>query len=174
MAFRSATLSKENGALLPWLIAVVEISLFRGEWRGRANPQLARAGLAVFILPLVMVGVVLLFFPEVITGRYIGRDFSLSERVLTQSRILWRYLGWLVLPDIRAMGFFHDDIVASKGLLLPLGTFLSLFTWVVVIGSAITLRRRWPLLLFALLFYLVAHSMESSVLPLEMVFEHRN
>ena len=36
------------------------------------------------------------------------------------------------------------------------------------------MRRRYPLLLLALLFFLVGHSMESTVIPLEMVYEHRN
>ncbi len=39
---------------------------------------------------------------------------------------------------------------------------------------AFLLRRRYPLLLLAVLFFLVGHSMESTLIPLEMVYEHRN
>ena len=56
----------------------------------------------------------------------------------------------------------------------PSTTALSLLAWVGAVAVALLLRKRYPLLVFALLFYLVAHSMESTILPLEMVFEHRN
>jgi hypothetical protein len=72
------------------------------------------------------------------------------------------------------MGFFHDDIPVSRGLWSPVTTALSLLAWACVMGAALWWRRKSPLLLFAMLFYLVAHSVESSILPLELVFEHRN
>jgi hypothetical protein len=169
-----ATLAKENGALLPWLIAVVEVVLFRGAWDGRRSAPLARLAWVAVLLPVLLLALVLLFAPEVITGRYGGREFTLEERVLTQARLLWRYLGWILLPNIASTGFFHDDIPLSRGLFAPLTTLLSLVAWGALTALAIALRRRYPLLLFALFFYLVGHAMESTVLPLEMVFEHRN
>jgi hypothetical protein len=169
-----ATLAKENGALLPWLIAVVEVVLFRGAWAGRDRVALARLGWAVLLLPVILVASVLLVSPELISGRYGGRDFTLEERVLTQARMLWQYLGWILLPNITSMGFFHDDIPLSRGLLTPLTTLLSLLAWGALGIVAFVLRGRYPMLLFALLFFLVGHAMESTVLPLEMVFEHRN
>jgi tetratricopeptide (TPR) repeat protein len=42
-----------------------------------------------------------------------------------------------------------------------------------VIG-ALAVRKRLPLLSFAVLFFLVGHSMESSVIGLELIYEHRN
>jgi len=51
---------------------------------------------------------------------------------------------------------------------------VALAGWLLALGVALALRRRYPLLLLGLMFYLVGHSMESSVLPLEMVYEHRN
>ena len=45
---------------------------------------------------------------------------------------------------------------------------------VVLLIIAVVVRERYPLFSFALLFYLVAHSLESTVLPLEMVFEQAN
>ena len=94
--------------------------------------------------------------------------------MLTQLRLLWHYLSWLALPNLGAMGFQHDDIAVSRGLLQPLSTVLALCAWVVALFAAIALRHRSRLPLFALLFYLVGHSLESGVWPLEMVYEHRN
>jgi hypothetical protein len=169
-----AALSKENGALLPWLLAVVEVTLFRGAWRGQSRAPLVAFGWLALSLPLLLAGAVFLFAPELIAGRYGGREFTLEERLLTQSRVLWQYLSWMAVPNIIGMGFFHDDIPISISLWQPVTTALALLAWAGVLGAALLWCRRFPLLAFALLFYLVAHSMESTVWPLEMVFEHRN
>lgn len=169
-----AALSKENGALLPWLVIVLEVCIFRGMWSGRPSPFLARAGVGLLLLPVVLVLTILAVAPDSLVAGYASREFSLAERVLTQLRLLWRYLGWIVLPNINDMGFQHDDIALSTSLFVPWTTFLALVSWVVLLAAAIGFRRRYPLLLLAVLFYLVGHSLESSVVPLEMVYEHRN
>lgn len=169
-----AILSKENGALLPWLVVVTEVTLFRGIWCGASRTMLVRLGWFCLLLPLLGLLTVILLSPEILTAPFAGREFTLQERLLTQSRMLWRYIGWLVVPNILDMGFFHDDIPLSHSLWNPLTTLLSLLAWVGAVVVAVVGHKRYPLFSFALLFYWVAHSMESSVLPLEMVFEHRN
>ena len=169
-----AILSKENGALLPWLIAVAEVTLFRGVWHGASRLALVRLGWLCLLLPLLCLFIVFLFSPELLTAPFGIREFNLHERLLTQSRALWRYIGWLVIPNILDMGFFHDDIQLSTSLWSPLTTALSLIAWLSAVVMAVIWRKKYPLFAFALLFYLVGHSMESSVVPLEMVFEHRN
>ncbi len=168
-----AVFSKENGALLPWLIAVTEVTLFRGMWQGRARWALVRAGWLVFVIPLLLVLLIFLFSPEIIVASYGSREFTLSERLLTQVRILWQYAAWFFIPNITDMGLYHDDIALSKSLLQPWTTLLAILCWVVALCGAWLLRSRYPLILFSVLFYLVANSMESSFWPLEMVFEHR-
>lgn len=169
-----AALSKENGALLPWLVIVLEVCVFRGVWAGRPNRLLSRGGWFLLLSPLLLVIGVLVAAPEILTAGYAGREFTLDQRLLTQSRLLWRYLGWLCVPNIYDMGFQHDDILVSTGLFTPLTTFLSLLAWVLTLVVFFLLRRRYPVLMLTLFFFLVGHSMESSVLPLEMVYEHRN
>lgn len=169
-----AILAKESGALLPWLIIVLEVCIFRGAWAGRPHRGLQVAGLALLLLPLALVLLLLAFTPESFIGGYARREFTLEERLLTQARLLWRYLGWIVFPNINDMGFQHDDIPLSSGLFSPPTTLLALLAWPVLLVVALLLRRRYPLLLLAVLFFLVGHSMESTVIPLEMVYEHRN
>lgn len=169
-----ATLAKENGALLPWLIVALEVSLFRGRWSGAEVPWLSRLAWLAFSLPALVLFAAYLLPPEWLLQRYGTRDFTLQERVLTQARILWQYLGWLVWPDIAQMGVHHDDFRLSHKLMQPVSTLWSLLGWVMAMAVALLLRHRYPLLLFALLFYLVGHSMESTIWPLMMVFEHRN
>ena len=169
-----AVFSKENGALLPWLIVAVEVTLFRGVWQQRPSPALVRAGWLVFAIPLLCLGLLLLAMPETIIGGYARREFSLEQRLFTQCRILWQYLSWLVLPDIRTMGFQHDDIALSRGLFLPFTTYLSLLAWLALLWGCWRFRTTFPLLIFAVSFYFIGHFMESTVYPLEMVYEHRN
>lgn len=169
-----AVLSKENGALLPWLIVVVEVTLFRGIVGGQARTSLLWLGWTLLLLPLFLLVAVAIFAPELLPGSYARREFTLQERLFTQARALWQYISWMLVPNILDMGFFHDDIPLSRSLWSPLTTGLSLLAWLAVFLACLFWHRRYPLLAFAVLFYLVAHSMESSVLPLEMVFEHRN
>ncbi len=169
-----AVYSKENGILLPVLALVIELIFFKGRWAGRT--VLPNKVVVNFILVLAAIAFlgVCFYASDFILAGYTTREFTLQERVLTQLRVLWSYLGWFFLPDVSAMGFQHDDIPLSRGLLDPLTTLLSLAAWVMVLLAGYFYRRRFPLLIFALLFYLVGHSMESGVLALEMVYEHRN
>ncbi|MEM9360567.1 MAG: hypothetical protein AAGB04_30685 [Pseudomonadota bacterium] len=169
-----ATLSKENGVLLPCLILTVEVFLFRGQWAGshqRAVLKLAWLGLAAYFLALALAPWLL---SDWFARHYWGREFSLQERLLTQARILWQYLSWLALPDVTSMGLHHDDIGRSKGILDPLTTLFSLAAWLALVFTAVVWGNRLPLIGFAVVFFLVGHSLESTVLPLEMVYEHRN
>jgi protein O-mannosyl-transferase len=174
LATLAAMLSKENGVLVPWLILVVEVFLFRGVWNGRENPRLQRAGWILLLLPVLIVCLVFLLSPDVLDARYARREFSLQERLLTQTRLLWHYVYWLVVPDITSMGFHHDDIALSKGLLTPVSTLVAILAWAVAVAAAFLARHKYPLVAFALFFFLIAHSMESSFWPLEMAYEHRN
>ncbi|MCB1844183.1 MAG: hypothetical protein KDI09_14575 [Halioglobus sp.] len=169
-----AAYSKENGALLPVLALVVEVCFFRGEWGGRRHASLRLAGVAALAAFFAVLLLCMVLAPDFLSERFARREFSLHERVLTQARMLWHYLAWLTLPDVSAMGFQHDDIPVSRSLTQPLGTLLAIIAWIVAAAVAVTLRERYPLLLFALLFFLVGHSVESTVWPLEMVYEHRN
>lgn len=169
-----AVLSKESGALLPWLVIVLEVCIFRGAWAGLPSPWLRRASWVLLVLPIALVLLILLLSPDSLIGGYVGREFTLEDRLLTQSRVLWRYLGWIVLPNINDMGFQHDDIPLSTSLFSPVTTALALGGWLLFTAAAFALRRCYPLLLLALLFFLVGQSMESTVIPLEMVYEHRN
>ncbi|PLW70359.1 hypothetical protein C0039_03910 [Pseudohalioglobus lutimaris] len=169
-----AVLSKENGVLLLWLLPVFEVTLFRGRWAGSKNRIITLLGWIGLLVPLLVIVGTTLLVPELIPDRYTGREFSLQERLLTQLRLLWQYLSWLVFPDITSMGFQHDDIPLSTSWVNPVTTLFSALAWLVTAGVAWLLRRRLPLLGFALLFYLVGHALESSVWPLEMVYEHRN
>jgi tetratricopeptide (TPR) repeat protein len=105
---------------------------------------------------------------------YEGRPFSLSERLLTQIDILFYYLQLILLPRLSEYSLYHDDfpIVTQFGW----GTFfrLSIIVGVAALSVVSIAKKRANLILFGLAWFLVAHAMESTVIPLEMIFEHRN
>ncbi len=170
-----AILSKENGALAPYLMLCVEIIVFRFASRDK--------GIRFFLyllfssMVLIPIGIAALNFDRVasfIASGYLGRDFSLNDRLLTQPQVLLFYLRLLILPDAGKMGIFHDDFPISSSLTHSLAAPIvtgSIFAFVVVGIFAI---RKAPALAVGILWFLVGHSVESTFLALEMVHEHRN
>ncbi|MGK0296862.1 MAG: hypothetical protein ACI9XC_000461 [Gammaproteobacteria bacterium] len=163
-------LSKENAVLLPLLCFVAEITLFRFVAISTLLRRLYQL-LGLFIFAAL---VYFLYNPDFIMSAYQRRDFTLEQRLMTESRVLWTYVHSLLLPDLARMGLYLDDLSLSTGLLHPVSTLLSTIAWSGVFLSAIILRHRLPILSFSILLFLVGHSIESSFIGLEIAYEHRN
>lgn len=170
-----AALSKENGILLPLLLLVIEITLLRWETAAPGARRLLRAmGAAIIVLPLLFALYYYLTHPGAVVGTYVWRDFTLGERLMTETRALWFYLRMIVLPDMTEMGLHHDDFVISKGLLAPWTTLAAIAGLLLLAGAAFVLRRKYPLFSFGVAFFFAGHLLESSIFALELVFEYRN
>jgi len=123
----------------------------------------------------LLVGVVQRLAPEV-SGAGVAfdqRHFSMAERVLTQSVILFDYLRLMLIPQLSALGPFHDHYPLYGGW-PPLAALAALVFWLGLALTAFVFGPRWPIPAFAALWFLAAHSLESSWVPLELYFEHRN
>lgn len=167
-------LAKESAFLLPLYVLTVEAVLFR--FRGDA-PERAdlKAYFGLFLaLPLVAGCALFAYEPRYLLVSYAFRDFGPFERLLTEARVLWLYVGLLVWPQTQRLGFYHDDIVLSRGLLDPVSTLPAVAGIALVAVLALRCRRRAPLLSFAIGWFLAGHLLESTVLPLELMHEHRN
>jgi hypothetical protein len=170
-----ATLSKENGVLLPILIGVVEITIFAS--RSDRQPRLDRRWSAVFLgLPsMFIVGFLgYRFFSVDFLEAQGFRDFSLYERLLTQPRVVADYLQNWFLPKLYTTGVFQDHVMKSTGLFVPVSTAVGALFHIGLIVLAFVKRRQLPLLAFAILFFYANHLLESTTLNLELYFEHRN
>lgn len=171
-----ATLSKESGALLPVLLLVIELVFYRFAV-GADIPRSVRTGLMLLlVLPSLAIVGYLIYVWVGPLGISPIRDFNPTERLLTQSRVLFFYLGQLTVPDLGRMSLFHGGVEVSRGLLQPVTTLVSVLGILLFIGVAFyaLATRRLPALAFAVFWFLGGHLLESTVLPLEMVFEHRN
>lgn len=173
-----AVLSKENGALLPAFVLVLEATVLSAMdvRRSRAVPASFRGlrwvvlGLPLLLLTLYMASAI----PALVAGEAGGRAFTPLERLLTEGRILWDYVFNLVLPRPYSGGLFNDGIQLSTGLLTPWTTVLAWVAWLGVAIWAVRARRRYPLAAAAVLFFLAGHLLESTFWQLELYFEHRN
>lgn len=170
-----AFLSKENGILLPLYLLVIEFSVFRFQ---ADNKQTQRAikyfFIALFLLPALFFS---LYFSERIgsmLGGYAIREFSLTERIMTEARVVIWYLRMLLLPDNAQMGLFLDDFTISRSLVDPPTTLASIAAILALIGLALHTRRSQPVLALGTFWFFAGHTLETTILPLELVFEHRN
>jgi len=102
------------------------------------------------------------------------RDFNLSERLLTEPRVVLDYLRWIVLPDLGQLSLYHDDYRISRSLLNPPTTLLAILALLALLGAALLWRSRRPLASLGVLWFLGAQALTATFLPLELVFEHRN
>jgi len=170
-----AVFSKENGALITIYALVIEACCYRFKAplpRQRLVLKLFFA--AAVALPLALFAGFLVSHPHWLVDSYAVRSFTLPERLLTEARILCAYLLWIVVPNPAWMGFYHDDMVVSAGLLNPPSTLIAVFFLLVLAGAAWLMRKHSPAFTFGVAWFLAGHVMESTILPLEIVFEHRN
>ena len=166
-----ATFSKENGILLAALVLVMEFTVLNR----LPKPKFWRIWGALFLAPplIFLLGWHVSHFDGFLRG-YSNRDFGMLERLMTQWRVLLDYLIQIVIPSRTGTGLFHDDYRISHGLFNPSTTILSLVIIFGFIVFAARARSKHPVLAFAILWYFSAHLLESTLIPLEIYFEHRN
>lgn len=174
-----ASLSKENGVLLIPLTLLCELVFFKFKANNKIHKISISAIYLIFIaIPFLLFITALVLRPDFFIAGFAGRDFTLEERLLTQARLIFIYASWILIPNISKLGLYHDDITLSSDIITPTTNIYALIGLAIILiyitYSIFRKRENAPLIAFSLGFYLIAHSMESSFLPLEMVHEHRN
>lgn len=171
VALGPGVLSKENAVLFPLLILVAEWTVLRN----LARPQTWTTWAWIFLgLPLAALAVYLLqrLPADLATTSYLG--VTTPERLLSEPRILFIYLKKFLLPPLYGMRIMYDDLEVSRGLLSPWTTAAALAGGLALIVAAVATRRTAPVLAFAVFWFLGNHLLESSFIPLELAFDHRN
>ena len=173
----AGSLSKENAWVAPVLIVAAEYgvvrhgrALFRSRWESAAVP------LATFLAALVFV--VTLFGLGPLAARYepgyAVRDFTMSERVLTQPRVVLFHLSQIFWPAPSRFSLEHE-FPLSRSLIDPPVTAPAaglVFAWC-ALAFVLLGRRRSRIAGFLMLWIPLTLAIESSFVALEMVFEHR-
>ena len=170
-----ALLAKENGALLPFFLLLTELVLFRFQNKARKiNPTIIFFFVIFAALPFCYGLFHIIEHPGFISGGYVGRNFTLPERLLTETRVLCFYLKNMVVPNPYELGLYHDDIAISHGLFEPPSTFFAILFLLSLLALGVWLGIQGSVIGLGLLWFFLAHSMESTILPLEIAHEHRN
>jgi len=164
-------LCKANGAVIPLLVLACEWALPAPAdrlFRRRASVLLGipsiilLAGLAWLALSLARQGVI----PS--------RGWSIGQRLLTEPTILWQYLAQLCLVAPTNTSVLHDGMPAASSLFSPWQTLPAIIGCVALLAFAGAARRRFPAFALTIVFFFAGHVMESTSIPLELYFEHRN
>lgn len=169
--------SKQNAWILPVLVVATEYGIVRHGQQLLRN----RADVLLLALPFVagaLVVVDLVSGSGPISSNYLSgygvRSFSMEERLLTQPRVVFFYLSLVLWPMPGRFSLEHD-VVVSTSLLSPPTTLLSIFALAALVVAAVALfvRPGTRAIGFLLLWPAMTLAIESSFIPLEMVFEHR-
>lgn len=159
-----AVFTKQNAATLPLAWLLVELLFFR-QFEGRR--QWALLGGAVV---LVAAAVAILQVDTIDRLTRETPDISRLDYLATQVQVLWRYVGIFFYPVGLRIEY---DTPLQQG-------FGEATTWLAIAGHvgmillAFAVWARWPLVAFGILFFYLAHAVESSIFPIrDLVFEHR-
>jgi len=162
---------KANGVLLPLLAWVLDATVYRRDGETSLAKRLR------FML-LVLPGLLLCAYMASKLAQWSlpieSRPWTIGQRVLTEPRVLLDYLRLLLVPRVLSNGVYNDGYAWSTGLLHPASTLAALLSVLALVVAGFALRRRAPALAAALLFFFAGHVLESTTIPLELYFEHRN
>jgi len=165
--------TKEIAATLPVFIFLYEWFFFqelKQGWLRRRLPALAGVCIAFGVIVLIFSG-----FEnplERIFAPYAGGGMSAWQRVMTQFRVVVFYLSLLIWPSPSRLNLDHD-VAVSLSLFDPATTLASLLLLAGLFATSVLIARREPLGAYAILWFLGNLVIESSVIRLELIFEHR-
>ena len=167
-------LAKETAVMLPLYAMLIEWLIF-GFRRPEGRRDFRLIGLFVVVLWLPMILGVAWLLPQVLSpGSWSTRDFGLHTRLLSEARIVVDYIRWTLLPTPDALSFYHDDFHISTGLLTPWTTLAGIVLLGALVALMLWLRKRLPLVALGIGLYLGCQLLTGTILPLELIYEHRN
>ena len=164
--------TKEIAATLPVFIFLYEWYFFQ---------DLDKLWIKRKIIPILIVSAVLLVLLYLLFGRnflqsmalsYQVREFTITQRLFTELRVVMLYISLILFPSPLWLNLEYN-FPLSLSLFHPITTLFSFVFLSGVLILAIILARKERLISFCILWFLGNLAIESSVLPLELVFEHR-
>lgn len=168
VAWCAAIATKESALILP-LPALLYA-------RFVSPPRSARARWAGAALAggIVATQAALVYFgPQFLSRKWIPAwPFTLTERFLTEGRVVAEYLSLFLWPLPSRLNLEHQ-VAISRSLLDPPATLLAFALHGALIAAAVMLRRARPLLSLCVLSFYLLQLAEGTFLPVDLMFEHR-
>lgn len=166
-----AMFSKENGVLLPLFTLVLEYTIIQ---RYYPIQKFKTLRFSLFSICLIIVLGYLLSTILHAELSYSVRNYTLYERIITQPQILIDYLRLAFIPDIFSYNPFHDNYAKNTQLSENIPAIISSIICLLSLLAAIILRKKYTIFSFAILWFFVGHLLESTIISLELYYEHRN
>lgn len=166
---------KQITAVLPLLVFLYEWYFFQDlskKWFKKSLKYFFAIGAFFILLFLIYTG----FSPwEKIQSLhdYARHEFTITQRFLTQFRVVIHYITLIFFPIPSRLNLDYD-FVLSQSLINPISTLFAMLAIMGMIASAFYLAKRERLISFCILWFFANHLIESSILPLAIIFEHRN
>ena len=165
-----AFLSKDNAAMLPVSLYLYDLLLIRRAGKDEVLKDLKRV---MWPLAVLMLLATLYLATTPFPLDYKSYTFTMKERLLTEPRIVLFYLSLLIYP-VPTRLTFDQDYILSSSLFDPWTTGVSIFIILGLMGYAFTDMRKRPLMAFCILFFFINLLIESSFIPIEIIWEYRN
>jgi len=166
--------SKESTVLLP-----VFIFLYEWYFLQDLSKDWFKRSLKWVLGITVLTGIVALIYLDFNLFEKISRlhdfsknEFTIAQRALTQLRVVIYYISLLFYPHPSRLNLDYD-FPLSYSLFNPFTTFLSLIIIVALIALGLYLAKRQRLISFCILWFFGNLVIESSFIPLALIFEHR-
>ena len=164
--------SKEIAATLPFFILLYEWYFFSNldtTWLRRNLLVISGGVIFIVVLVLVYFGASPLYTLKI---GYMTRDFTLTQRILSELRIVLMYLGLIFFPYPGRLNLDYD-FPLSYSFINPPTTLLSLLIIAGLIIFSIYIAKKDRIVSFTIVWFFGNLAIESSIIPLELVYEHR-
>lgn len=164
-------LSKENAAIILMLYFCVDYSFF---YRKNNRVDVRHLFFSACLMAVFLIAYFWMLYITVSADTYQGRDFTLLQRVLIQGEMLYQYIYFWLGLGADQLTLFHDDV---EWKIKNIGIGLAWVYWLLhaaVVFLAIRFFKSHPIITFGVAWFYIGHMVESSFIPLELMYEHRN
>jgi len=177
MSAAAAVLTKENAAVLP-LALVLFHRYFAEEGPSRSWKSLLCAVSPFFVVPcLLAVQQVVVPLVGGSTLKAIGGTTSLASMahisplnyLVTEFSVLWLYIRLLFLPYGQMLDYGYPVVEQ----IWTLRNGIAFMGLVGLLTLAFRIRKKLPLISFGIFWFFLALAVESTIIPLDPIFEHR-
>lgn len=174
LAFIIGAGSKEMGWLLPAYCLLFELTIAGRPGAAARNRKLI-AGFALMIIICALIGLVVLQRTGLL-GAYLSNyekvGYGPMARLFTEARVVVSYVVTMILPTDNRLAL-DQEVLVSRGALAPFTTVpAALLMLAALIGALISIRPR-PGLAFLGLGFFLALLPESTLIPVELQYDHR-
>lgn len=168
-----AMFSKENAVLLPLILLCIEVCFFN-------TIDVRQVKLKTVAIWMPVISFVFFLFVFILNHHgfidYSDREFSLLERLYTQSVVLLVYIQEILFPITVDVSLHRgDDLTIRKSF----WNYATVSSSIIIIGLILTSllllkHEKYKYTGTGVLVFFIGHLLESSIFPLELFFHHRN